>query len=425
MRVLIFVALVVLFFQKAAANCTLSIELRDAIGPATLDYMQQAQEAAKEKGCVSILARINTPGGSLQSTRLIVEQIMNSEIPYLCLIHPSGGHAGSAGAIIMQACHVNGASEATNIGAASPIASTGQELPEDLKKKIFEDSRSWVEGLAEYRERSKEFANDIILEAKALPAKEAQKAGAIDVVVTDIQSFLDFAKEQKVRLNSEEKTQVEVGPIELYAPGLRHDIFQIFSNPQWAYLLFMGSIALLYFEMTNPGVILPGVVGAIGLVISLMNFHMLDVSWGGVVLMLLGVAFMFSELFVPSFGALGLGGLASFVIGSLFLFDEKSGYSLPAELLIGTSLVMGLLMGGVTYLAVSGERYGLAKREKEKMTGKKLLIKKFDSETKQGMAQFKGEWWKVVSNDDLRPEEQAEIVRVEGLTLTVKKLSKG
>ncbi|MCJ8275946.1 MAG: ATP-dependent Clp protease proteolytic subunit, partial [Bdellovibrionales bacterium] len=145
MRILLF-SIIVLFSSFSFGDCTLSVQIRDTVGPATFDYLQRAQEKALKDNCKSIFVRINTPGGSLQSTRKINEQIMASPIPYLCLVHPVGGHAGSAGAIIMQACHINGAVEGTNLGAATPIASSGQEIPEDLKKKLFEDTTSMVEG---------------------------------------------------------------------------------------------------------------------------------------------------------------------------------------------------------------------------------------------------------------------------------------
>ena len=373
------------WFSSVQSNCTLSIEIRDVVGPATYDYLQRAQSMAKEKKCQSLLVRINTPGGNLQSTRKIVELIMVSPIPYLCLIHPSGGHAGSAGAIIMQACHVNGAVEATNIGAATPISGSGQKIPDDLRKKLFEDTKSWVEGLARYRGRSVKFARDIVLKATALDAKKAFDEKAIDVVVNDIDEFLDFASGRPVRLNSEKNTPVSVASLELFNPGLRHNIMQVFSHPQWAYLIFMGSLGLLYFEITHPGSLLPGIVGTFGLVVSLMNFHVLGVSWGAVVLILLGAGFMFAELFVPSFGALGLGGMTSFIVGSMLLFDGSSGYDLPLSMVIVTSVVLVLIMFGVGFLAVRVTRRGILNREREKMEGQEVSVRHFDPNKKRGL----------------------------------------
>ena len=388
---------------------------------ATYDYFQRALAKGKEKNCQSILVRINTPGGDLQSTHKIVELIMTSPIPYLCLIHPAGGRAGSAGAIIMQACHVNGALEATNIGAATPISGSGKNIPKDLRKKLIEDTRSSVESLAKYRERSLKFARDIVVEALSLDAKKAFEEKGIDVVVNDVDEFLKFAENRPVRLNSEKKTPVLIGPLELFETDLRHDIIGIFSNPILVYLIFMGSLALLAFEIKNPGTIVPGVVGAIGLVISLMNFSMLNVEWGGVVLILLGVGFMFAEVFVPSFGALGLGGLVSFVIGSIFLFDENSGQSIPLPLIISTSCVLALFIFGIGMLAVQATRRGILNRERDKMEGQEVQVRRFHHEKKRGMGFCHGELWKIVSNDDLNKEDIAIIKEVKGLTLVVTK----
>ena len=407
------------WFSFSQADCTLSTKIKDTVGPATYDYFQRAQIRARKKKCQSILVRINTPGGSLQSTRKIVELIMTSPVPYLCLIHPSGGHAGSAGAIIMQACHVNGAVEATNIGAATPISGSGQEIPDDLKKKLFEDTKSWVESLAKYHGRSVEFARDIVLKAKALDAREAFKQKAIDVVVSDINGFLNFSESRTVRLKSRKNVPVSVGPLELFEPGLRHDIVQIFSNPQWVYLIFMGSLGLLYFEMTHPGSILPGVVGALGLVISLINFHILGVSWGAVFLIFLGVGFLFAEIFVPSFGALGLGGLASFIVGSLLLFDGNSDYTLPLSVVIATSIVLALIMFGVGLLAVQATRRGILNREREKMEGKEVSVRHFNPRKKKGIGLYHGELWKIQSDDYLNEEDVVIVKEVKGFTLVV------
>lgn len=418
--------LLIILAPKTFAECTLSIEFRDAIGPATFDYLQQAQEEAQKKKCSSLLVRINTPGGSLQSTRKIVENIMSSPIPFLCLVHPSGGHAGSAGAIIMQACHINGMVEATNIGAASPVAGGGQEIPKDLRKKLFEDTRSWVEGLAKYRGRSVDFAKEIVMDAKALDAKKALEQKAVDVVVANIDEFLEFAQDKPVRLNQEETQPVVVGPVEVFAPGLRHDVLQVLSNPQWAYLIFMGSLGLLYFELTHPGALVPGVVGAIGIVVSMMNFHMLDVQWGGVLLILLGVGFMIAEVFVPSFGALGLGGLASFIVGSIFLFDEKSGYQVPISLLISTSFVLFTLMISLSYFAMKAMRRGEKNRAKEKMDGQILEVRSFDPDKGEGMGFLHGELWKIQSkHKNLITGDSALIEKVKGFTLVVSKIEEG
>ncbi|MCB0386256.1 MAG: ATP-dependent Clp protease proteolytic subunit, partial [Bdellovibrionales bacterium] len=247
--------------DSSESPCTLQMEVTGAIGPGTLDLFQRGIAKAQDRKCTSLLVLINTPGGSLQSTRLIVEEILSSPIPVMCLVHPSGGHAGSAGAIILQACHISGAVEATNIGAATPIASTGQEIPDDLRKKLLNDTRSWVEGLTKLRKRSEKFGQDIILEAKAVSAREALKLGAIDFVGRQKQEFLEFAHGRLTQIKDQQsETRVAVGPLEVWEPDLRHRLVSFLTDPQTAYMMFMGSLALLYYEITHPGLLVPGVI---------------------------------------------------------------------------------------------------------------------------------------------------------------------
>ncbi|MES2769694.1 MAG: nodulation protein NfeD, partial [Bdellovibrionota bacterium] len=264
---ILFVMVCFNFNAEAKDPCTLEIKIEGVIGPGTTDYIDRAISKAKNLECSSFLALINTPGGSLESTRIIVEKILNSDIPFLCLVAPQGGHAGSAGAIILQACHVNGALMATNLGAATPVAGSGQEIPKDLRNKLINDTVSWLEGVTKLRGRNLEFSKKIVDEAKAVSSEEAFKLKAIDILSDDIKGFLEKAKGRKVSINQKDHVVV-VGEIESYKQDSRFHILQIFSDPQIAYLLFMGSLALLYFEFTHPGTIAPGVIGAIGLVLS-------------------------------------------------------------------------------------------------------------------------------------------------------------
>ena len=282
-----------------------------------------------------------------------------------------------------------------------------------------------MESLAQFRGRNQKFARDIIVDAKAVEAKKAYEEKAIDLVFTNLPDFLEFAQGKKVRGPKEETAQqlVQVGPMRQYPPDFRHDLLQILSNPQWSYLLFMGSMGLLYFEITHPGTLVPGVIGALGLVISLVNFHWLDVSWGGVALLFLGLVFLLAELFVPSFGALGLGGLTSFIVGSLFLFDEKTGIHIPLGLLIATCLVLFFFIMTLSYLSVRATQRGKENRKKESPLGVQVVVKEFSQNEASGLALYRGELWKVVSEDLLVKGDRARVVSEEGLTLKVKKES--
>ena len=255
----LFLLMGIIFAQETPASntCTLQMEVTGAIGAATLDDLQRAQKKAERENCGALLLLINTPGGSLHTTRLIVDEIFNSPRPILCLVHPAGAHAGSAGAIILQACHVAGAMEATNIGAATPIAATGEKIPEDLRNKLLNDTISWLEGITKLRDRNLEFSREIVSKAKAVDAKEALKLGAIEFVAKSSDEFLQFCQNRKVKLSVSKEVEVQVGPIVKYETDLRSQLLSLITDPQIAYIMFMGSLGLIYFELTHPGTFAP------------------------------------------------------------------------------------------------------------------------------------------------------------------------
>lgn len=412
---------VLLFAFCVQAECTVAVTIKEAITASTLDYLQRAESKAREKKCDSLYIRMNTPGGSLQSTRLIVEQILASPIPYLCLISPKGGHAGSAGAIILQACHVNGGLEATNIGAATPILGTGQEMPEDLRKKLVNDTVSWIEGVTRVRGRNLEFSRDIVTEAKALNSSDAVKARALDILAENEADFLQRARDRKVLLGERKEEVVQVGELFEYTPDLRYKVLNFIADPEFAYLLFMGSIALLYVEITNPGMIVPGVIGGIGMVFSMIAFHKLDVAWGGLALILLGIAFLILELFIPSFGALGVGGLAAIFFGSIFLFNaEATGYTLPLGLILPVVIAIGAIFLGVGYLALKTLRMKSQDLDSD-LASRDGRVISVTEKGHSGQIEIMGETWSFVSEDPLEVGDFVHVTSRTGLILSVKK----
>lgn len=404
---------------NAKANCSLQIQVDDIIAPGISDYVERSISMAQDKKCENILLLLNTPGGDLQSTRKIVTHIINSPVPFLCLIYPSGGHAGSAGAIIMQACHVSGAMKATNIGAATPIAATGGEMPKDLRNKLLNDTTSWLEGLTKMRGRNLEFSKQIITEAKAVSATEAQKLNAIDILAVSKDDFLAQSVGREVELTKGLKQEIEIFELINFDPDLRVKTLQLMGDPQFSYMIFMGSLGLLYFELTHPGMIVPGVVGALGLVVSLIAFEKLNVEWGGLALMLLGVIFLVAELFVPSFGALGIGGIISFIVGSTLLFDPAKGLVLPLSTILGTASVIGSFMMLLAYLAYKS--FGVKKwGGYEGFVGATADVIFVSNSVPEVM--FKGERWKCESEEELKVGDKVMIMSHTGLKLKVKKV---
>lgn len=395
-----------------------------AIGPASLDFLERTSRRADQNKCGAILLLINTPGGNLQTTRLIVEHILNSSRPILCLIYPSGAHAGSAGAIIMQACHVAGAMEATNIGAATPVSGSGEAMPEDLRKKVLNDIRSWVEGLAKLRGRSESFAKEIVEDAKALSASEALKAKAIDFVATSKEDFLSFADGKSIKISENLSATLSLGETIVMVQDLRYRVMDILMNPQVAYMIFMASLGLLYFELTHPGAIAPGVIGGVGLLISLISLHMLNVTWGAVLLILAGIGFMIAEAFVAGFGILGIGGVISFFIGSLFLFDTaQTGLAIPLSTILPTTLLVGSMMIGVAYLAFSS-RKRRGHGGFDDMIGKPARVSNVQAgDGKFGFIEIEGEIWRATSDLPMNIDDQVKIIKHAGLTLHVEKMN--
>ncbi|MGZ5279829.1 MAG: NfeD family protein [Pseudobdellovibrionaceae bacterium] len=404
-----------------ASTCTLAVTVNGVISAATKDYLERAETEAKKRNCGSILLRINTPGGELRATRLIIERMIASSVPYLCLVTPSGGHAGSAGALILQACHVNGGLAATNVGAATPILGGGQTLTEDMRKKIVNDTVSWSQGLAKLRGRNLEFARDIVTEAKAISSEEAVQIKALDIFAKDETEFLLKSSERKVQIKEARDQSVVVGPLSEYQTDFRYKILNLVADPELAYLLFMASLALLYFEITHPGFIAPGVIGGVGLVLSLIAFHKLDVQWGGLALMLLGIGFLVAEVFVPSFGILGIGGVLALVVGSIFLFDPSvSGYSLPLSLVLTVSICLGAIFIGLGLLAMRTYRRGGKNLDAAHLGNLAVVVRK-ETET-SGQLEILGEIWSYESKDFLEIGDKVEVLSRRGLVYTVKKI---
>jgi membrane-bound serine protease (ClpP class) len=402
--------------------CTVQTDMTDVIGPATVDLVKRVKDFAQARQCSSIFYQINTPGGSLASTRKIVEMILNSPIPVLCLVAPSGGHAGSAGAIILQACHVNGALRGTNLGAATPIG-LGKELPKDLRQKILNDTSSWLDSLTKLRGRSEKFGRQIILDAKAVDAEEAVKIKATDFVGDTPDEFLKFAEGRKVKMSEKQETEVKVGAPVMFAHDTRYETLLLLTDPELAYMMLLGSLALLYFEFTHTGVLLPGIIGGVGLVISFVALERLDVEWGGVLLIMLGIGLLILEMFLPTFGLAGVGGIASFVLGSVFLFDpvKSWGYRLPLTLIIPVVLISAGVFVSVTYLMLNTRRVKKRGGFDDMMGLTARVIGLEGADALKGQIELRGEIWHFVSDQAVAVQDPVVVKGHKGLVLLVEK----
>lgn len=405
-------------------TCTIELKIEGAIGAATLDILERAIYRVKKQNCSALLLLINTPGGQLLTTRKIVDRILNTDFPVLCLIHPAGAHAGSAGAIIMQACHVNGGIETTNIGAATPIAGGGQKISDDLRKKLINDTTSWLDSLTQLRKRSKKFGREIITKAKAVSATEAQKEKAIDFVGKTKLEFLQFAEGREVIVKDGKTTLVQTGELIPLHLGFRYRLVSLITSPEIIYILFSGSLLLIYYEITHPGLGAPGILGVMGLVLSFMGMHKLDFSWAGLILLILSMALFLAEVFISGFGIFGASAIVSFVLGSFLLFDpaKTGGVDIPVSLILTVSSVFALLMGAITWLAWSTFRMRRKTNISDDFTdpdAPPAEVIHVNEDGVSGMVFINGENWRFQSKAKVNKGDKVKILSDKHLILEV------
>ena len=311
------------------------------------------------------------------------------------------------------------------MGSATPVLlGKNMEKESDMRKKVMSDTRSFLESLTDLRKRNKQFGQDIVSDAKSVTAEEALKLKAIDFVGHTSREFLNFAQGRSVKIAEGKVTKVKVGELKPFPLNFRYKVLVFFADPQFLYLMFLGSIGLLYFELTHPGFLLPGIVGGIGLILSLIGLNAFSVMWGAVALILLGFALLLGEAFVPSFGILGVGGIVSFILGSLYLFDpaKTGGYTLPLSLVLSVSLLMGLLMMSIAFLAFKTFRIKKHKTGLESIVGEKGEVTALLSE-KKGWVIVLGENWRFYSSDQIKKGDLVEVTGREGMNLKVKKIA--
>src|SRR5438067_2222389 len=304
------------------------VPLEGAIGPASADFVRRAIERAATDGTQLVVLRIDTPGGLDSAMREIIKSILASPVPVASYVAPSGARAASAGTFIMYASHIAAMAPGTNLGAASPVAIMGGASDKDGKKsddtmmhKAMNDAVAYIRGLAQLRRRNADWAEQAVREAVSLPADEALKKKVIDLIAPDVPALLRAVEGRTVEAGSAKHTLHVAGiaPAE-FVPDWRTRFLGVITNPSVAYLLILLGAYALLFEFMNPGLILPGVVGTIALLVALYALHLLPVNYAGLALIFLGIGFMVAEAFFPTYGSLGIGGLIAFVLVAILLF---------------------------------------------------------------------------------------------------------
>jgi membrane-bound serine protease (ClpP class) len=415
------------------------LQIEGAIGPATSRYFVRGLEAAQARGSRLVILQIDTPGGLDSSMRDIVRAILASPIPVVSYVAPSGARAASAGTYILYASHIAAMAPATNVGAATPVSIGGEEPaapapaaapgaaakdahPAEpatpMERKVVNDAAAYLHGLAELRGRNVQWAEQAVRGAASLTASEALQQHVIDVIARDIPDLLTQIDGREVRIANRAVKLATAGlGVERIDPDWRTKLLSVITHPTIAYGLLLIGLYGLLLEGYNPGVMFPGVIGVIALMLALFALQILSVNYAGLALVVLGVGMIIAEFHVPAFGSLGLGGLIAFVVGSIILFDtETPGMAIGVPLIAGVATVGGLVVFAIAFLGARSQRRPVVTGERVMVGQTAEVVENFND---TGQVRYRGELWNAHTRAALHIGQQVRIVKVEGLRLWV------
>lgn len=388
------------------------------INPVAAEYINHVLAVAQEAGAAAVVLRLDTPGGLDTSMRLIIKDITASPIPVIVYVSPSGGRAASAGVFILYAAHIAAMAPGTNVGAAHPVAMGGGEMDAVMKAKVENDAAAYIKSIAEKRGRNVQWAEDAVRKSLSVTEKEALTLKVIDLVAEDLPSLLAAVDGREVVTGAGKVVlRTKGAPVTETVMGWRLDALKALSDPNIAFILMtLGTIGLIA-ELYNPGAILPGIVGAISLILAFYSLQTLPINYAGVLLILLGIVLFILEIKVVSYGLLSLGGIASMVLGGLMLVKTDVPFlKVSLSVIIPTVVTFGGLFLAVTWLAVKSHRRRPVTGV-ESMVGTIAVAK--TELAPHGKVLLQGELWDAVSEEPIREGEEVEVKTVSGLTLTV------
>lgn len=420
---------------RAAERPVLVIEIDGAIGVAAAEQLDRALAEAAAREAAALVLRLDTPGGLVASTRVMIKAILASKTPVILWVAPAGARAASAGTYLSYAAHVAAMAPGTHLGAATPIAlgpppvrppEPGSEPPatDDVAEmKALNDAVAYLRSLAQLRERNAEWAEAAVREAATLTAEEAAAKGVVDFLAASLAELLARSDGRVVRMaEGERRLELADRPIESSDPGLRLRILQAIADPNIAFLLLLVGVYGIVFEFWNPGTFVPGILGGISLFLALAALSVLPVQMAGVALLLLGVALLVAEAFAPGFGILGLGGLVAFAAGALFLFDPAAAdfdLRVGLPIVIAATAVSGVLLVGVLGAAIGARRRRVVSGA-EAMVGAEGEVVEFAGE--RGRVRVMGEVWEARARQPLAPGTPVRVVARKGLVVSVEPL---
>lgn len=402
------------------------IKLSGAITPASFDLINRHLKMAAQKEADIVVIEMHTPGGLYDSTQQIIQAIIDSPVPVATYVSPSGSHAASAGTYILYGSHIAAMAPSTNLGAATPIqlqqGDDGKKKEKSaLESKMVNDAAAYIRGLAELRGRNAEWAEKAVREAESLTSSEALSKKVIDVIAEDVDHLMTKIDGKTVKMahGKTMKLDTKGARIETITPDWRHDLLEVITHPNVAFLLMtLGSYGLIY-EFANPGALFPGIIGAICLLLGLFALNILPINYSGLALMFLGITLMAAEAFTAAFGILGIGGAAAFALGAMMLIEsDMPGYGIDWWVIASTTAMSVGLLSVLLAVALKAQRRTPTTGIEELLTAEGEVIGWSGGE---GEIRVTGEIWKAVTRSQiiLQKGDKVKVVAVDGLILTV------
>ena len=419
-------------FSTAAATKVVELEIDGAIGVATADYLSSGIEHAEEIGAELIVITLDTPGGLMKPMREIVQGILASTVPVAAYVTPAGARADSAGTYILLACHIAAMTPTTHLGAATPVPLINAPPQDDnddektdsaMERKVMNDAVSYIRSLADRYGRNADWAETAVTEAATLTAAEALEQNVIEFIAADREELLTLVNGHEIEVAGKSRVlSTEDAQIEAFKPNWRIRLLTVISNPEIVLLLGLIGLYGLMYEGWNPGAIVPGVVGVICLLLAAYALQVLPVNYAGLALIIVGIALMAAEAYAPSFGALGMGGIAAFVFGAIIMFDSGvPGFGISYAFVVGLGLVFAVLLIWLLGFLLRLRRRGAVSGMDSIVGGSATAMEDFAD---AGSVWLEGEAWHARSRVPVTKDEQLIVTRLDGLTLDVEPVAK-